>query len=41
MPAPSIQLQTYRLGDVVDIHVNGAVHKSMPHRLYHATTGVV
>ena len=41
MPAPSIELRTYRIGDIVDVHVNGAVHKGMPHRLYHGCTGVV
>jgi large subunit ribosomal protein L21e len=40
-PAPSIELRTYRIGDIVDIRVNGAVHKGMPHRIYHGTTGVV
>jgi large subunit ribosomal protein L21e len=40
-PAPSIELRTYRIGDVVDVRVNGAVHKGLPHRLYHGTTGVV
>ena len=38
---PSQELRTFRLGDVVDIKVNGAVHKGMPHRLYHGSTGVV
>ncbi|OHT10567.1 ribosomal protein L21e [Tritrichomonas foetus] len=41
LPAPSQELRTFRLGDIVDIKVNGAVHKGMPHRLYHGTTGVV
>lgn len=38
---PSQELRTFRLGDIVDIKVNGSVHKGMPHRLYHGTTGVV
>lgn len=38
---PSQELRTFRLGDLVDIKVNGGFHKGMPHRLYHGTTGVV
>ena len=34
-------LRTYRVGDHVDIKVNGAVHKGMPHKFYHGRTGVV
>ena len=41
MPAPSIQLRTYRIGDIVDVHVNSAVMKGMPHRLYNGRTGTV
>jgi large subunit ribosomal protein L21e len=41
IPAPSIELRTYRIGDIVDIFVNGSVHKGMPHRNYHGSTGVV
>eukprot|EP00898_Chlorokybus_atmophyticus_P003056 jgi/Chlat1/3751/Chrsp259S03892 len=37
----STYLRTYRLGDYVDIKVNGAVHKGMPHKFYHGRTGVV
>jgi large subunit ribosomal protein L21e len=40
-PPPSVNLQTYRMGDIVDIQVNGAVHRGMPHRLYQGATGVV
>jgi large subunit ribosomal protein L21e len=41
-PVPlSKYLTTYRLGDYVDIKVNGSVHKGMPHRFYHGKTGVV
>ncbi|CAL9092930.1 unnamed protein product [Musa textilis] len=32
-------LRTYRIGDYVDIKVNGAVHKGMPHKFYHGRTG--
>ena len=32
-------LTTYRLGDIVDIKGNGAIHKGMPHRYYHGRTG--
>jgi large subunit ribosomal protein L21e len=34
-------LRTYRIGDHVDIKVNGAVHKGMPHKFYHGRTGIV
>ncbi|KAH0787911.1 ribosomal protein L21e [Histomonas meleagridis] len=41
MPAPSQQLRTFRIGDIVDVHVNSAVMKGMPHRLYNGRTGTV
>lgn len=31
----------YKVGDYVDIKVNGAVHKGMPHKFYHGRTGIV
>eukprot|EP01089_Gocevia_fonbrunei_P003192 TRINITY_DN130_c0_g1_i1.p1 TRINITY_DN130_c0_g1~~TRINITY_DN130_c0_g1_i1.p1 ORF type:complete len:164 (+),score=27.23 TRINITY_DN130_c0_g1_i1:69-560(+) len=34
-------LTTYRLGDHVDIKVNGSIHKGMPYKFYHGKTGVV
>ncbi|MCO5556887.1 hypothetical protein L7F22_010441 [Adiantum nelumboides] len=34
-------LRTYKIGDYVDIKVNGSVHKSMPHKIYHGCTGVI
>ncbi|KAJ8648386.1 60S ribosomal protein L21-1 [Cinnamomum micranthum f. kanehirae] len=34
-------LRTYRVGEFVDIKVNGAVHKGMPHKFYHGRTGKV
>jgi large subunit ribosomal protein L21e len=37
----STYLKTYKVGDIVDIKANGAVHKGMPHRFYHGRTGVV
>ncbi|KAL1959642.1 hypothetical protein VTO42DRAFT_1677 [Malbranchea cinnamomea] len=37
----STYLKTYRVGDIVDIKVNGAVQKGMPHKFYHGKTGVV
>ncbi|BDD63397.1 hypothetical protein MPDQ_007015 [Monascus purpureus] len=37
----STYLKTYRVGDIVDIKVNGAVQKGMPHKFYHGRTGVV
>ena len=32
---------TYKIGDLVDIKANGAVHAGMPHKFYHGRTGVV
>ncbi|KAL2758397.1 hypothetical protein ACRALDRAFT_1061595 [Sodiomyces alcalophilus JCM 7366] len=37
----STYLRTYRVGDIVDIKVNGAIHKGMPAKIYHGKTGVV
>ncbi|KAI9342477.1 ribosomal protein L21e-domain-containing protein [Zopfochytrium polystomum] len=37
----STYLVTYKVGDIVDIKANGAVHKGMPHKFYHGKTGVV
>lgn len=37
----STYLKTYKLGDYVDIKVNGAVQKGMPHKFYHGKTGRV
>ncbi|KAJ4750000.1 60S ribosomal protein L21 [Rhynchospora pubera] len=34
-------LRTYKIGDYVDVKVNGAVHKGMPHKFYHGRTGSV
>ncbi|CEJ91391.1 Putative 60S ribosomal protein L21 [[Torrubiella] hemipterigena] len=34
-------LRQYRVGDIVDIKVNGAVQKGMPYKVYHGKTGVV
>jgi large subunit ribosomal protein L21e len=34
-------LRTYKIGDYVDVKVNGAVHKGMPHKFYHGRTGCV
>ncbi|KAL6760243.1 ribosomal protein L21 component of cytosolic 80S ribosome and 60S large subunit [Haematococcus lacustris] len=34
-------LRNYKIGDYVDIKVNGAVHKGMPHKWYQGKTGVV
>jgi len=39
--AMSTVLNTYRLGELVDVVVDGAVHKGMPHKLYHGRTGRV
>jgi len=37
----STYLVTYKVGDHVDIKVNGAIHKGMPHKYYHGKTGRV
>lgn len=34
-------LTTYRIGDIVDIAVDGAIHKGMPYKYYHGRTGRV
>ncbi|KAJ3215659.1 hypothetical protein HK099_006247 [Clydaea vesicula] len=37
----STYLKTYKVGDIVDIKVNGAIHKGMPHKYYQGKTGVI
>ncbi|KAK3336998.1 ribosomal protein L21e-domain-containing protein [Cercophora scortea] len=37
----STYLQQYKVGDIVDIKVNGAVQKGMAHKVYHGKTGVI
>ncbi|KAF3482289.1 60S ribosomal protein L21 [Arthroderma uncinatum] len=39
--ALSTYLKIYRVGDIVDLKVNGAVQKGMPHKDFHGKTGVV
>ena len=34
-------LTEYKAGDLVDIIVDGAIHKGMPHKFYHGRTGKV
>jgi len=34
-------LTTFRIGDIVDIVVDGAIHKGMPYKFYHGRTGRV
>jgi len=34
-------LTSYRIGDYVDVVVDGSIHKGMPHNLYHGKTGRV
>ena len=41
LPGLTTYLRTYKVGDYVDIKVNGAVHKGMPYQLYHGRTGRV
>ncbi|ODQ44822.1 hypothetical protein PICMEDRAFT_18200 [Pichia membranifaciens NRRL Y-2026] len=40
-PAMSTYLKTYKVGDIVDIKVNGAIHDGMPFKFYHGKTGIV
>ncbi|KAF9158302.1 hypothetical protein DFQ26_007793 [Actinomortierella ambigua] len=35
MPGISTYLKTYKVGDIVDIKANAAIHKGMPHKFYH------
>ncbi|KAL2136839.1 hypothetical protein VTI74DRAFT_1053 [Chaetomium olivicolor] len=37
----STYLRQYKVGDIVDIKVNGAVQKGMAHKVYHGKTGVI
>lgn len=37
----STYMQVYKVGDLVDIVANGAVHKGMPFKFYHGRTAVV
>ncbi|KAJ3268981.1 hypothetical protein HDV01_001969 [Terramyces sp. JEL0728] len=37
----STYLKNYKVGDIVDIKANGAVHKGMPHKYYHGKTGII
>lgn len=34
-------LTAYKIGDIVDIVVDGAIHKGMPYKYYHGRTGTV
>ena len=34
-------LTTYRIGDIVDVVVDGSIHKGMPYKYYHGRTGRV
>lgn len=34
-------LTSYKIGDIVDIAVDGAIHKGMPYKYYHGRTGRV
>jgi ribosomal protein L21E len=37
----STYLKSVKVGDLVDIVANAAVHKGMPHKFYHGRTGTV
>lgn len=34
-------LTSYKIGDIVDVVVDGAIHKGMPYKYYHGRTGRV
>ncbi len=34
-------LTVYKIGDIVDIVVDGSIHKGMPYKYYHGRTGTV
>ena len=34
-------LTPYRVGDYVDVVVDGSIHKGMPHKGYHGRTGII
>merc|ERR1712126_357800 len=37
----STYLKSYKVGDIVDVKGNGAIHKGMPYKYYHGKTGRV
>ncbi|KAI9222637.1 60S ribosomal protein L21-A [Blastocladiella britannica] len=37
----STYMKVYRVGDIVDIKANAAIHKGMPHKFYHGRTGII
>ena len=41
LPSMTTYMTPYKLGDYVDIVVNGAIHKGMPYSFYHGRTGKV
>jgi len=41
LPSMKTYMTLYKVGDFVDIKVNGAIHKGMPYRYYHGRTGRV
>ena len=41
MPALKTYLTNYKVGDLVDIKANSAIHKGMPFKFYHGRTGRV
>ena len=41
LQTPSKAMTVYKMGDLVDIVTDGAVHKGMPYKCYHGKTGRV
>lgn len=41
LPHLSTYLDTYRIGDLVDIKADPSIQRGMPHKFYHGKTGVI
>nr|6ZU5_LT0 Chain LT0, eL21 [Paranosema locustae] len=41
MPKPSILTRVFKKGQYVDVVVNPAIHKGMPHKFFHGRTGKI
>ncbi|KAF7685883.1 60S ribosomal protein L21 [Cucumispora dikerogammari] len=41
VPSATTYLQSYKVGDLVDVFINPAIQKGMPHKYYHGRTGKI
>ena len=41
LPNMTQYLQSFKVGDYVDIFANPSIHKGMPHKGYHGRTGII